>query len=75
MRIRITNDADIVTYHYSHDGGRTWTLHDTRMEVSGLNHNVFGEFLSLKVGIDSVGAGVARLRNFIYLGLRQVLSS
>jgi xylan 1,4-beta-xylosidase len=68
-RIRITNDANIITYHYSLDEGRTWTRHDTRMEVSGLNHNVFGEFLSLKVGIYSAGSGVVRLENFSYRSL------
>ncbi|MET0814263.1 MAG: family 43 glycosylhydrolase [Pseudoxanthomonas sp.] len=75
MRIRLTNDANIVTYHYSHDEGRSWTLHDTRMEVSGLHHNAFGQFLSLKVGIYSAGEGIVRLQNFTYRALQQWRSS
>jgi xylan 1,4-beta-xylosidase len=39
------------------------------MEVSGLNHNVFGGFLSLKIGIYSVGTGSVRLRDFRYRAL------
>jgi xylan 1,4-beta-xylosidase len=69
MRFRLSNDAHIVTYHYSYDEGRTWTRHDTRMEVSGLNHNVFGDFLSLKIGIYSAGAGSVRLEKFSHRAL------
>lgn len=66
VRVRLTNDQHVVTYHYSHDDGRTWTLHGTRMEVSGLHHNVFGGFLSLKVGIYSTGSGKIRISDFRY---------
>jgi xylan 1,4-beta-xylosidase len=66
VRVRMTNDNNVVTYRYSHDGGGTWTLHGLRMEVSGLHHNVFGGFLSLKVGIYSAGEGAIRLTNFTY---------
>lgn len=69
MRLRLHNDAHVLTQSYSLDDGRTWTRHDTRMEVSGLHHNVFGGFLSLRVGIYVAGAGSARLRDFSYLGL------
>lgn len=65
-RIRITNDRHTVTYHYSHDKGRTWTRLDTRMEVSGLHHNVFGGFLSLKIALYSAGTGAVRLSDFSY---------
>ena len=53
VRVRLTNDSNIITYEYSHDDGRSWTLHGTRMEVSGIHHNVFGGFLSLRVGLYS----------------------
>jgi len=69
VRIRVTNNENVITWHYSHDGGNTWTRHPTRMEVSGLNHNVFGGFISLKVGIYSVGEGSVRLREFVYRAL------
>lgn len=66
VRVRLTNDEHIVTYEYSHDDGRTWRLHPTRMEVSGLHHNVFGGFLSLKVGIYSARSGAIVLSDFRY---------
>jgi xylan 1,4-beta-xylosidase len=66
LRMRITNDQQVITYEYSQDAGRTWERHPTRMEVSGLNHNVFGGFLSLKVGIYCAGGGKVQLRDFRY---------
>lgn len=69
IRARITNDRNVITFHYSIDGGETWIRHPTRMEVSGLNHNVFGGFLSLRVAICSLGAGRLRLGQFVYRAL------
>ncbi len=66
VRVRLTNDGNVLTWYYSHDAGATWVRHPTRMEVSGLNHNVFGGFLSLKVGIYSAGDGSVTLRDFTY---------
>jgi len=59
----------VITFHYSHDGGRHWTLHGTRMEVSGIHHNVFGGFLSLKLGVYCAGAGTVRLNDFTFRAL------
>ncbi|SFS20026.1 xylan 1,4-beta-xylosidase [Dyella sp. OK004] len=69
VRLRLTNDDNVITFHYSHDGGRTWVLHGLRMEVSGIHHNVFGGFLSLKLGIYSAGEGSILLRDFSYRAL------
>ncbi|HEX8605847.1 MAG TPA: family 43 glycosylhydrolase [Pseudoduganella sp.] len=69
VRVRLTNVENVVTFHYSYDGGATWLLHGLRMEVSGIHHNVFGGFLSLKVGIYSAGKGFATLRDFRYRAL------
>ncbi len=69
VRVRMTNDEHVVTWRYSHDGGKTWTLHGTRMEVSGIHHNVFGGFLSLKVGIYCAGNGAVTLGDFRYRAL------
>ena len=69
LRVRMTNNAHVVTFEHSHDDGRTWTLHGTRMEVSGMHHNVFGGFLSLRVGLFAIGKGAARLRDFRYRAL------
>jgi xylan 1,4-beta-xylosidase len=67
--IRMTNDDHVVTFRYLHDNGKTWSLHGTRMEVSGINHNVFGGFLSLKVGLYSAAHGSATFTNFRYRAL------
>ena len=69
VRIRVTNDENVITWHYSHDGGKNWIRHPTRMEVAGLNHNVFGGFISLKLGIYAVGKGAVRLSDFTYRSL------
>lgn len=66
LRLRLINDNQVITYQYSHDNGKTWTTHGTRMEVSGINHNVFGGFLSLKVALYCAGEGKVRLRDFKY---------
>ena len=67
VRLRVTNYAHIVTFYYSRNGG-AWVKHPWQMEVSGFHHNVFGGFLSLKIGIYCIGAGEAILRDFAYKG-------
>lgn len=69
IRLRITNNEHVITFHYSYDEGKTWARHPTRMEVSGIHHNVFGEFLSLKIGIYAAGTGTVRVRDFGYRAL------
>ncbi|WP_214201002.1 family 43 glycosylhydrolase [Novosphingobium profundi] len=69
LRLRVTNVENVVTWHYSTDEGASWKRHDTRMEVSGLHHNVFGGFLALRIGVYAAGSGAVRLRDFTYKGL------
>jgi xylan 1,4-beta-xylosidase len=71
VRARITNDRNVITCRYSVDGGVSWRTHPTRMEVAGLNHNVFGGFLSLRVGICSLGTGSIRLSEFTYRAIEE----
>ena len=71
IRARITNDRNVITYHYSVDDGKTWRLHPTRMEVSGMHHNVFGGFLSLRIGICALGEGSVNLSNFTYRAIEE----
>jgi xylan 1,4-beta-xylosidase len=68
VRIRVRNDRNIVTFWYAHGGGE-WVQHAWQMEVSGMHHNVFGGFLSLKPAIYSAGEGAVRLRDFRYRAL------
>lgn len=69
MRLRMTNDRNILTIHTSVDGGRTWRKFDVQMEVSGYHHNVAGDFLSLRPGLYVAGKGEARFSNFTYEAL------
>jgi xylan 1,4-beta-xylosidase len=68
VHLKLGNRGQVVTFHYSVDGER-WTQHPWQMEVSGIHHNVFGGFMSLKVALFAAGRGEVRLRNFVYRGL------
>lgn len=68
VRVKVKNDKNIVTFNYSRDGV-AWIQHPWQMEVSGMHHNVFGGFLSLKVGVYSAGDGAVRMRDFRYRAL------
>jgi xylan 1,4-beta-xylosidase len=67
VRVKLINYHNVVTFYYMHED-KSWKKHPWQMEVSGFHHNVFGGFLSLKVGVYCVGAGEATLRNFVYRG-------
>lgn len=69
MRMRVTNDRHIVSYHISGDGGRSWTRFDRGMEVSGYHHNVRGGFLMLRPALYAAGTGEARFRDFTFRAL------
>jgi len=69
VHVKLANRGNIVTFHYSFDGMK-WIKHPWQMEVSGFHHNVFGGFLSLKVGIYSAGTAEVRARQFAYRGLK-----
>jgi beta-xylosidase len=68
LRLRVTNDRNVVTFHHSLDG-TTWTRFDVQMEVSGYHHNVAGDFLSLRPALYATGPGVARFRSLTYQAL------
>ena len=72
LHLKLANRENVVTFHYSTDG-KQWTQHPWQMEVSGLHHNVFGGFLSLKIALFAAGRGEVRLRNFVYRGLADEL--
>jgi xylan 1,4-beta-xylosidase len=69
LRMRVTNDRHIVSFHTSGDGGATWRRFDRGMEVSGYHHNVRGGFLMLRPGLYAAGAGEARFRDFRFAAL------
>jgi beta-xylosidase len=69
LRIRLTNDHNILTIHTSGDHGTNWQKFDTQMELSGYHHNVAGDFLSLRPALYVAGKGAARFANFTYEAL------
>jgi len=68
VSLKLRNDRNIVTFYYAAQGAE-WTQHPWQMDVSGLHHNVFGGFLSLKPALYSAGKGAVRVSNFTYRGL------
>ena len=69
LRIRLTNDRNILTIHTSGDDGATWKKFDVQMEVSGYHHNTAYDFLSLRPALYAAGQGEARFSNFTYRAL------
>ena len=69
VHIHLRNRENVITLRYSHDSGASWLQHPWQMEVSGLHHNVFGGFVSLRPALFSAGTGEVRARNFTYKGL------
>jgi len=63
--LRIRNDDNEVSFYFSTDG-KDWTRVDRSLDVTGYNHNVFGEFLSLRAGFFAFGNGKVIFDNFIY---------
>ena len=57
-----------MTIHYSVDG-RNWERYDRGMELSGYQHNVGYDFLSLRPALYAAGSGEVRFRNFKYHAL------
>jgi xylan 1,4-beta-xylosidase len=69
MRMRVTNDRHIVSFHTRNLDGTVWKRFDRIMEVSGYHHNVRHGFLMLRPGLYSAGAGEARFHNFQFRAL------
>lgn len=63
--LRLKNINNTVDMYYSNDGIQ-WKKIENSLEVSGLHHNVLGGFLSLRLGLCSLGEGSVTFRNFIY---------
>lgn len=63
--LRLRNVDDVVDMYYSNDG-RAWTKIENSLEVSGYHHNVLSGFLSLRLGLVSVGEGKVTFDNFRY---------
>lgn len=63
--LRILNDENEVSFYYSQDGS-SWEKLERTIDATGLNHNVFGGFMSLRAGLFAFGEGRVIYDNFIY---------
>ena len=63
--LRILNDENEVSFYYS-TNGKDWVRVERSIEASGFNHNVFGEFVSLRAGLFAFGEGNVWFDNFVY---------
>ena len=63
--LRILNDRNEVSFYYSSDK-KEWTRLERSLDITGYNHNVFGQFLSLRAGLYAFGKGTVKFDNFIY---------
>jgi xylan 1,4-beta-xylosidase len=63
--LRILNDNNEVSFYFSADG-KEWNRVERSLDATGYNHNVFGEFLSLRAGLYAFGKGKVIFDNFIY---------
>lgn len=63
--LRILNDENEVSFYYSKDASN-WNRVERSLDATGYNHNVFGEFLSLRAGLFAYGEGKATFSNFNY---------
>lgn len=63
--LRLRNIDNTIDMFYSIDGTQ-WIKIENSVEVSALQHNVLGGFLSLRLGLCSIGRGEVRFRNFTY---------
>lgn len=63
--LKLKNTDNTVDMFYSTDGVQ-WNKIESSVEVSGLNHNVLSGFLSLRIGLCSIGKGKVLFKNFLY---------
>ncbi len=67
--LRLKNINNTVDMYYSSDG-TNWNKIESSLEVSCVNHNALGGFLSLRLGLCSMGEGKVKFKNFIYKAIK-----
>jgi xylan 1,4-beta-xylosidase len=63
--LRLVNRNNTVDMFYSTEGDK-WNKIENSCEVSSYHHNVLSGFLSLRLGLCSMGQGNVKFKNFIY---------
>jgi len=67
--LRLKNINNTVDMYYSIDG-ENWIKIENSLEVSSYHHNVLSDFLSLRIGLVSMGDGKVRFKNFKYAPIK-----
>ncbi|HET7732605.1 MAG TPA: family 43 glycosylhydrolase [Paludibacter sp.] len=67
--LRLKNIENTVDMYYSLDG-KDWVKGGSSIEVSSLNHNAFSGFISLRIGLCSIGNGTVKFRKFKYQAIK-----
>ncbi|MEO7989826.1 MAG: family 43 glycosylhydrolase [Chryseolinea sp.] len=67
--LRMKNMNNTVDMYYSTDRV-VWNKIENSVEVSGLHHNALGGFLSLRLGLCSMGDGAVGFKNFTYKSIK-----
>ncbi len=67
--LRLENMNNTVNMYYSNDGVK-WNKIENSLEVSSYNHNALGGFLSLRLGLCSIGEGKVKFKNFKYKSMK-----
>src|SRR5690606_8139344 len=65
VHLKMVNNDNIVSQYYSLDG-KNWKKIESSLEVSSIHHNVLSGFLSLRIGLVSIGEGEVHFKNFNY---------
>ena len=63
--LRLKNINDTVDMFFSTDGVK-WNKIENSLDVSAMHHNVLSGFLSLRIGLCSIGNGDVKFKNFRY---------
>ncbi|WP_346858379.1 family 43 glycosylhydrolase [uncultured Draconibacterium sp.] len=63
--LRLKSINNTVDMYYSLDG-EDWIKIENSFETSALHHNVLSGFLSLRIGLCSIGDGKVSFKNFVY---------
>ncbi|MBN2103421.1 family 43 glycosylhydrolase [bacterium] len=63
--LKLKNSKNTVDMYYSTDG-ENWFKIENSIEVSSMHHNVLSGFMSLRIGLCSIGEGRVTFKNFIY---------
>jgi len=63
--LKILNDNNEVSFYFSADG-KDWNRVERSLDITGYNHNVFGQFLSLRAGLFAFGKGKVKFDHFVY---------